>query len=124
MPNEKIKVLIAASEAVPFAKVGGLADVVGALASEINKNNVEVRVIIPKYSIVYDYLENNDIKIEKVSNISVQIEDKEIKSSVEQVTYAGVMYYFIDYPFYFKRDGIYMDSKTRTDYSDSLERFV
>jgi starch synthase len=124
MPNEKIKVLIAASEAVPFAKVGGLADVVGALAGEISKDNVEIRIIIPKYSIVYDYIEEHKIRIEKTIPISVQVEDRDVKASVDQVTYNGVMYYFIDNPFYFKRDGIYMDSKTRTDYSDSLERFV
>lgn len=124
MPNEKIKVLIASGEAVPFAKVGGLADVVGALGNEISKNGVEVRIIIPKYSIVYDYLEKNSIKIEKTTPIKVLVEDKDVSAGVDQVTYEGVVYYFIDNPYYFKRDGIYMDSKTRTDYSDSLERFV
>ena len=112
------------SEAVPFAKVGGLADVVGALGNEISKNGVEVRIIIPKYTVVYDYLDKNNIKIEKTTAVSVQVEDNDIKGSVDQIIYDGVIYYFIDNPFYFKRDGIYMDGKTRTDYSDSLERFV
>jgi len=124
MLNEKIKVFIASGEAVPFAKVGGLADVVGALGNEINKNGVEVRIIIPKYTVVYDYIEKNNIKIDKTTAFSVQVEDKDIKVNVDQVTYDDVVYYFIDNPYYFKRDGIYTDSKTRTDYSDSLERFV
>ncbi len=124
MPGEKIKVLIVAGEAVPFAKVGGLADVVGALGKEIGKNNTEVRIVIPKYTIVYDYIEQNKVRIENSKDITVQVEDREIKAKIEEVVYEGVVYYFIDSPVHFKRDGIYMDSKTRTDYSDSLERFV
>jgi starch synthase len=124
MPIDKIKVLLVAGEAVPFAKVGGLADVVGALGKEIGKNNTEVRIVIPKYTVVYDYIEQNNIKINKVRDIKVSVEDREIKAKIEEIVYDDVVYYFIDSPFHFKREGIYIDSKTRTDYSDSLERFV
>jgi len=122
--REKLKLLIVASEAVPFAKVGGLADVVGALSSEIQKNNIEVKVVIPKYEVVYKYIEENKVKINGIQDISVTIEDREIRGKVEEVVYNDVHYCFIDNPHYFKRDGIYLDSKTRTDYADSLERFV
>ena len=44
---DKIKVLFASSEVSPFIKVGGLADVVGALPVELNKNDVDARVILP-----------------------------------------------------------------------------
>ena len=43
------KILFVASEAVPFIKTGGLADVVGALPKCFDKENFDVRVIIPKY---------------------------------------------------------------------------
>ena len=43
------KILFVASEAVPFIKPGGLADVVGALPKCFDKENFDVRVIIPKY---------------------------------------------------------------------------
>ena len=43
------KILFVASEAVPFIKTGGLADVVGALPKCIDKKGCELRVIIPKY---------------------------------------------------------------------------
>ena len=43
------RVLFAASEAVPFIKTGGLADVVGSLPKYFDKNEFDVRVIIPKY---------------------------------------------------------------------------
>ena len=43
------KILFVASEAVPFIKTGGLADVVGALPKCFDKKYFDVRVIIPKY---------------------------------------------------------------------------
>ena len=46
------RVLFAASEAVPFIKTGGLADVVGSLPKCFNKENYDVRVIIPKYACI------------------------------------------------------------------------
>ena len=43
------KILFAASEAVPFIKPGGLADVVGSLPKYFEKEKYDVRVMIPKY---------------------------------------------------------------------------
>ena len=43
------KVLFVASECVPFIKTGGLADVVGSLPKYFDKNEFDVRVMIPKY---------------------------------------------------------------------------
>ena len=43
------KILFVASEAVPFIKTGGLADVVGSLPKCFNKEYYDVRVMIPKY---------------------------------------------------------------------------
>ena len=43
------KVLFVASECVPFIKTGGLADVVGSLPKYFNKEEYDVRVILPKY---------------------------------------------------------------------------
>ena len=39
-----------ASESRPFCKTGGLADVVGSLPKCFDKNNYDVRVILPKYA--------------------------------------------------------------------------
>ena len=43
------KILFAASESVPFIKTGGLADVVGSLPKNFDKEQYDVRVILPKY---------------------------------------------------------------------------
>ena len=43
------KILFASSEAVPFIKTGGLADVVGSLPGYFPKSEYDVRVVIPKY---------------------------------------------------------------------------
>ena len=43
------RILFMASEAVPFIKTGGLADVVGSLPKCFNKEYYDVRVMIPKY---------------------------------------------------------------------------
>ena len=44
-----MKVLYVASEAVPFAKTGGLADVAGSLPKALKAEGVDVRVIMPKF---------------------------------------------------------------------------
>ena len=44
------KILFAASESVPFIKTGGLADVVGSLPKNFDKEEFDVRVILPKYA--------------------------------------------------------------------------
>ena len=46
------KILFVASECVPFIKTGGLADVCGALPKEFDKENWDVRVIIPNYQCI------------------------------------------------------------------------
>ena len=44
------KILMAASECVPFVKTGGLADVIGALPKALAAEGVDVRVVVPKMS--------------------------------------------------------------------------
>ena len=47
-----LKVLMAASEASPFAKTGGLADVVGSLPAALKGLDVDARIILPKYGTI------------------------------------------------------------------------
>ena len=51
-------ILFAASECVPFIKTGGLADVCGALPKMIDKDEYDVRVIIPNYTCIPERYRN------------------------------------------------------------------
>ena len=62
-----MKILLASSEVVPFAKTGGLADVVGALPRELEKLGHEVVVFMPAYQVAKksDYeIASTEIKLE------------------------------------------------------------
>lgn len=101
-----MKVVLAASEVVPFAKTGGLADVGGALPLALEEEGEEVVVVMPGYSAV----QNAKVKTQKLKeDFSCAIIGKSIKV------------YFIENDKYFHRDGLYGD-KTG-DYPDNLERF-
>jgi starch synthase len=50
--KSKKKVLFVAGEVAPMAKVGGLADVIGALPKALKKLGVDVKIVIPKYGII------------------------------------------------------------------------
>ena len=54
-----MKVLIAASEAHPFIKTGGLGDVIGALPKYLKELEVDVRVIIPNYRDIKKDIKDN-----------------------------------------------------------------
>lgn len=126
MKNEKMKFLFVASEAVPFAKVGGLADVVGALAYTIKKllPSSEVRVALPYYYVVKKYFLKNSIKPEKITSFDIKVGNKIMQATIYSFVYKDVTFLFIDQPVYFDREEIYVDKETRADYPDSLERFV
>ena len=115
-----MKIVITASECVPFVKTGGLADVAGALAKVLKQQGHDVVVFLPNYKkvdakafalkTVYQGLQiPMGEKIEKA--------DLKVSTKVE-----GVPVYFVDNPGYFNRDELY---RTATgDYEDNGERFV
>ena len=50
------KILFVASEAIPFIKTGGLADVTGSLVRYIDRQEYDVRIILPKYACMASWL--------------------------------------------------------------------
>ncbi|MFH0739211.1 MAG: glycogen synthase GlgA [Candidatus Omnitrophota bacterium] len=101
-----MKIAICASEVVPFAKTGGLADVAGALPLALEDLRQDVVVIMPKYKSIQE----PKFKIRKVKEgISYSTIGKDIKV------------YFIENEAYFNRDSLYGDKNG--DYQDNLSRF-
>lgn len=101
---KEIKVLFAASEAVPFAKTGGLADVAGTLPRELAKLGADVRLIIPKYkSIPQSYVD----KMEYIGYVYVDLSWRHQYCAVLKLEHEGLTVYFIDNEYYFNRDVLY-----------------
>lgn len=105
--------LIAAAEAVPFAKTGGLGDVIGSLPKELKKQGVDARVILPNYMDIPELLKKQMVLKNK---FVVQVGWREQYCGVLELEHQGVTFYFIDNEYYFKRHGFY-------GYHDDAERF-
>jgi starch synthase len=113
-------IVFAASECVPFAKTGGLADVVGALPPELAKLGHEVTVYLPLYATVRRHIEG-DWKY-AVRSITIPFEYyNRFAGIVDGGKQNGVQYYFIDCPELFDRQGLY--GTGGSDYQDNAERF-
>ena len=108
-----MKVLYVASEAVPFCKTGGLADVAGSLPKALKAQGVDVRVVIPKFSAIKEDIRN---QMEHVYSGSVPVSWRTKFVGIDKYEHEGVTYYFVDNEEYFYRDGFY-------GYDDDAERF-
>ncbi|MGI6175125.1 MAG: glycogen synthase GlgA [Christensenellales bacterium] len=99
-----MKVLFAASECVPFAKTGGLADVVGTLPQVLAKEGLEVSVIMPLYRDIPQVYKD---RIQHVMYMYVNLGWRRQYCGIEMMELDGIHYFFIDNEYYFGRDSIY-----------------
>ncbi len=116
-----MKILIATSEAVPFAKTGGLADVCGALPVELEKLGHEPMVFLPAYRQVH----SAGVPIEPTGiYFDVQIGSKTVKGSFSKshLPNSTVPVYLVHQDRYFDRPELYQENGQ--DYKDNCERFV
>ena len=102
------KVAYIASECVPFIKTGGLADVVGTLPQKFNRDEYDVRIIIPKYMCLPEKYKNN---MKYITHFHMDIGWKQQYVGVMYLEYEGVPVYFIDNEYYFNGFNIYGDLK-------------
>ena len=109
-----MKVLYAASEALPFAASGGLADVAGSLPQALRKRLIGCRVVMPLYDTIKQELRDT---MKFVTNISVPVAWRRQYCGIFEAKYGGVTYYLLDNEYYFKRGGLY-------GYYDDAERFA
>lgn len=109
-----MNVLFVSSEASPFAKSGGLGDVIGALPKELHKKGINAKVVIPLYKETKDKFMK---KLKLLNVITVSLSWRNQYCGILKTEYGGVEYYFIDNEYYFYRDGYY-------GHFDDAERFA
>jgi len=121
-PGEAIMhIVFAASECVPFAKTGGLADVVGALPPELAKLGHEVTVYLPLYARVRRHIEDELKYAARSITIPFEYYNRFV-GIVDGGKRAGVQFYFVDCPEMFDRPELY--GSAGKDYPDNAERFA
>ena len=88
-----MKILMVSSEAVPFAKTGGLADAVSALAKNLSAKKHDVRIIIPRYY----HIDRSNLTLSE-RDVSVDMGGYEIHADIYTAQLSGtkVSVYFID----------------------------
>jgi starch synthase len=124
MVHPSLHILIAASEATPYAKTGGLADVVGALPLEFAKLGHDVIVVLPYYRCLKD----SGRSFRAVGSLHVPtpkgLVDTVIEEDVVAVGERGhrIRVWAFRHDAFFDRAGLYQDKGV--DYADNLDRFV
>ncbi len=110
-------ILFVASEATPFAKSGGLADVIGSLPVALRELGHDVRVMIPAYQIAEDRFP----LVKTEYSLEITLQGVARRASLKEAVYDGVPYYFIDTPEFFDRPALY--GTTDGDYGDNALRY-
>ena len=114
--KNKLKILIAAAEITPIAKVGGLGDVIGALPKALNKLNLDVRLIMPFYGLI----DKNKYKI-RLSKKNIKVGDALINLWQTSLPGSTVPLYLIEHGF-FKNKKIY--STALAEGPTDIEKFT
>ena len=119
MKSKKMKIAFVATECVPYAKTGGLADVAGSLPAELAILGCDVKVFIPKYGRIDETV--HDLKYNwDIGEMPIRINDVIRSAHIHQSKLPdnNVDVYFVDCPHYFYRHIIY------TNDPDEDERFI
>ncbi|MCL2054970.1 MAG: glycogen synthase [Oscillospiraceae bacterium] len=109
-----MRILYAASEAIPYAASGGLADVAGSLPPALCEKGHDCRVILPYYKNMKQELKDG---LEFLTNFTVNVGWRTQYCGVFKGSFKGVTYYLLDNEYYYDRDGLY-------GFYDDCERFT
>lgn len=118
-----MKIVIASSEAVPFSKTGGLADVTSALAKSLSNRGHEVSLFIPHYPRIQ--AARNCLPLDRTDNrVEIQLGSKNATANLlwAQLPDSNARVFLVEQPDYFDREGLY--GENGKDYPDNCERFV
>lgn len=116
-----MRILFAASEAVPFIKTGGLGDVVGALSSALKSAGHDVRLVLPKYRAIRSEFPPLSLL---PFVLRVPVGDGVVDARVYEAAFtAKFKVFLIDHPTYFDRDGLYGEPGGH-EFTDNAERYI
>ncbi len=99
-----MNILFAVSEAAPFVKTGGLADVAGALPKALAAQGHDVRVVLPLYEAIGEDVRH---RMQFLKYTYVFLAWRRQYCGIFQLKQDGVTYYFLDNEYYFKRANLY-----------------
>lgn len=99
-----MKILYVASEATPFIKTGGLADVAGSLPKAIKELGHDIRVVLPLHGSISPKYKD---QMKKIHEYYVDLNWRRQYVGVMELVYEGVIYYFLDNEYYFNRAKVY-----------------
>ncbi len=120
-----MKILMTASEAVPFAKTGGLADVATALSRALSKEGHEVVLVLPHYPQLLPQGARHRLNLETVDDgFSIPVGSRKSQGSFlkAQLPNSNIQVILVDQPDYFDRPSPYVYENI--PYEDNCERFV
>jgi starch synthase len=100
-----MKIAMVASEANPFVKTGGLADVTYSLSKELTILGDEVIIVIPFYHVIKE----KNVPVQKVTSYNIRMAWRTPRVDVYRAYHDGITYYFLDSEQYFGRNSIYGD---------------
>ena len=100
--DRSLRVLFAAAEASPYAKVGGLADVAGSLPISLTEQGLDVRIVMPKHASAEKFDGFQEVARGKVPTMAG---DEEI--TIEEGSLRGVPVYLVRSARYFGRPQVY-----------------
>lgn len=110
-----MNVLFISAEAVPFAKVGGLADVVGSLPMALRRSGIEARVIMPGYGFIRHY----EHHISHLFSFQLTLKEGTADVHIYTTIHNDLPYYFVQaYPYFGNEDSVY------TEWNWDVPRFI
>lgn len=110
-----MKIMLVGSEAIPFSKTGGLADVLGSLPQALAEEGHEVVLVLPKHAVTKAPF--ND-QLTTVKETDIAVHDNRQYVGFQYLKHHGVTVYFIDNEYYFgNRPNLYGDYDDGERYS-------
>src|SRR5699024_11383020 len=114
-----MKVLYAAAEISPFARMTHTADLLRFLPASLQDKGYEIRILLPKYGTINDR-RNRLHEVIRLSGIEVEVGDKveSMRIKVASIPNAKLQVYFLDNDTYFKRKAMFLNPDTNEHRSE------